>query len=93
MVLTETVVLGLAFGTVGMLLGSGLVTWLNHIGIPAINDTLYFFFSGPRLFPALSIGTLAVAFIAVLLVTCISALYPAMMATKVSPIQAMASDD
>jgi len=29
----------------------------------------------------------------VLVATCISALYPALMATRVSPIQAMASED
>jgi ABC-type antimicrobial peptide transport system permease subunit len=33
------------------------------------------------------------AFIVVLIVTCLSALYPALMATRVSPIQAMASDE
>ncbi len=93
MVLTETVVLGLAFGTIGSALGSAFVLWLGHAGVPAGNDFLYFFFSGPRLFPYLNAGSLIGAFFVVLIVTCISALYPAMMATRVSPIQAMASDD
>jgi ABC-type antimicrobial peptide transport system permease subunit len=93
MVLTETVVLGMAFGTVGAGLGSALVLWLNHAGIPAANDFLYFFFSGPRLYPYLNAGSLIGAFFVVLIVTCVSALYPAVMATRVSPIQAMASED
>jgi ABC-type antimicrobial peptide transport system permease subunit len=93
MVLTETMVLGLVFGTVGVILGSGFVIWLGHAGLPAGNDFLYFFFSGPRLFPYLNAGSVVGAFIVVLLVTCASALYPAVMATRVSPIQAMASDD
>ncbi len=93
MVLTETVVLGLAFGTVGAALGSAFVLWLSRHGIGAFNDAFYFFFSGPRLYPDLSIGSLVMAFIVVVMVTCISALYPALMATRVSPIQAMASDD
>jgi len=93
MVLTETVVLGLVFGTVGVLLGSGFVLWLQYYGIGAGNDFLYFFFSGPRLYPALSAGSIVGAFIVVVIVTCASALYPALMATRVSPIRAMASED
>lgn len=93
MVLTETVVLGLVFGTIGAVLGSVFMVWMGHAGVPAGNEFLYFFFSGPRLFPALSWGSIAGAYIVVLIVTCVSALYPALMATKVSPIQAMASED
>ncbi|HTA76402.1 MAG TPA: ABC transporter permease, partial [bacterium] len=73
--------------------GSGFVLWLGHSGVPAGNDFLYFFFSGPRLYPGLSVGSLIGAFVVVLLVTCLSALYPAVMATRVQPIQAMASED
>jgi ABC-type lipoprotein release transport system permease subunit len=93
MVLTETVVLGLVFGIVGSALGSGFILWLNHAGIPAGNEFLYFFFSGPRLYPLLNMGSLIGAFFVVVVVTCVSALYPATMATKVSPIEAMASDE
>jgi ABC-type lipoprotein release transport system permease subunit len=93
MVLTETVVLGLVFGAAGALAGTGLVALARHVGIPASNTYLYFFFSGPRLYPSLSLFSLVGAFVVVLVVTCASALYPALMATRVSPIQAMASED
>jgi ABC-type lipoprotein release transport system permease subunit len=93
MVLTETVVLGLVFGTAGAALGSLFMVLLGHSGVPASNEFLYFFFSGPRLYPALSIGSLVGAFFVVVAVTCASALYPALMATRVSPIEAMASDE
>jgi ABC-type antimicrobial peptide transport system permease subunit len=93
MVLMETVMLGLVFGTLGVLLGSGLVGWMGHVGIPARNEFLYFFFSGPRLYPSLGWGSVVGAFAIVLVVTCISALYPAIMATRVSPVQAMQSED
>jgi len=93
MVLAETVVLGLVFGTVGAALGSAVVGWLGHAGIGARNDFLYFFFSGPRLFPHLSAGSLIGAFVVVVIVSSVSALYPARLATRVSPVQAMASDD
>lgn len=93
MVLAETVMLGVVFGTVGSVLGSAFVIWLGQTGVPASNDFLYFFFSGPKLYPYLSVGSLIGAFFVVVIVTCISSLYPATMATNVSPVQAMASDD
>jgi ABC-type lipoprotein release transport system permease subunit len=93
MILTETMALGLSFGAVGAVIGSGLVAMFGHAGIPAGNEFMYFFFSGPKLHPVLSIGSLFGAFFVVLIVTCASALYPAIMATRVSPIQAMASED
>jgi len=93
MVLVETLCLGLVFGTIGALLGGGIISLLNHKGIPANNEFLYFFFSGPRLFPTLGASSLIGAFFIIVLVTTLSALYPAIQATRVSPIQAMASDD
>ncbi len=93
MVLTETVVLGFVFGSIGAFLGSSFVLWLQHVGVPAGNDFMFFFFSGPKLFPFLSAGSLIGAFFVVIIVTCLSALYPAVMATQVTPIQAMASED
>jgi ABC-type antimicrobial peptide transport system permease subunit len=93
MVLTETVVLGLVFGVVGAAMGSALVVWLGQTGIAAGNDFLYFFFSGPRLFPNLSGGSVVGAFIVVIFVTAVSALYPAFMAARISPIQAISSED
>jgi ABC-type antimicrobial peptide transport system permease subunit len=93
MVLTETVVLGLAFGAAGVVLGSAAVLWLGHAGLPAGGEFMYFFFSGPRLYPWLNIGSVIGAFVVVIIVTCASALYPAIMATRISPIRAMASED
>ncbi|MDP1918187.1 MAG: FtsX-like permease family protein [Myxococcales bacterium] len=93
MVLTESVVLGVLFGGVGILLGSGVMAWLHERGIPAPNDVAYFFFSGPKLLPQLSSMNLVVAMIIILLVTLISTLFPAMIATRVSPLRAMQSDE
>jgi ABC-type lipoprotein release transport system permease subunit len=93
LVLTETLLLGLLFGGLGMLLGGGVVGWLGNAGIPASNDALSFFFSGPRLFPALTAGNLVAAFVIVLLVSAISTLYPALIATRVSPLRAMQSEE
>jgi hypothetical protein len=93
LVLTETIVLGLVFGTVGALLGSAFVLLAHAKGLPAGNQFLQFFFGGPRLYPELSPAALIGAFVVVVLVACASALYPALMATRVSPVRAMASED
>jgi ABC-type lipoprotein release transport system permease subunit len=93
LVLVETLLLGLSFGAVGTFLGSVLVKWMGHVGIPAGNEFLYFFFSGPRLYVTLGAGSIIGAFIIIFLVTAVSALYPAIIATRVQPVQAMSSED
>ncbi len=93
LVLVETLALGLLCGTAGMLAGAGVVRLLHRVGVPASNTYLYFFFSGPRLRPDLSLGSLVGAFLVVVGVTGASALYPALMATRVAPVRAMASED
>jgi ABC-type antimicrobial peptide transport system permease subunit len=93
LVLTETLFLGLVFGAIGTFLGSVVVKWLGYKGIPAGNEFLYFFFAGPRLYVTLGAGSLIGAFVIICLVTSISALYPAILATRVSPLQAMQTEE
>lgn len=93
MVLTESLVLGVAFGGLGMLGGAGVLAWLHARGIPAPNDVAYFFFSGPRLLPELSVSSLLIALGLILFVTVASTLLPAVMATGISPLRAMQADD
>ncbi|MGZ3460960.1 MAG: ABC transporter permease, partial [Archangium sp.] len=93
MVLVETVVLGLVFGMLGAAAGGTIMQVLGHVGVPASNEALYFFFSGPRLFPTLHTSNLAAAFVIVLGVSALSTFYPAFLATRVSPLQAMQTDE
>ena len=93
MVLIETVVLGLVFGALGAALGSGVMLVLQRIGIPAGSDVVRFFFSGPRLYPLLGAWNIIVAFVIVLGVSAISTLFPAITATRVSPIRAMQTEE
>lgn len=93
MVLLESVILGLLFGGVGMLGGAGLLGAIAAKGIPAPNDIMYFFFSGPRLIPQLAAWPLVSALIIVLLVTIGSTLLPALRATRVSPLRAMQTEE
>jgi ABC-type lipoprotein release transport system permease subunit len=94
MLLVEIATVGVVFGIAGALLG-GVVVWGIRAagGIPAVTDLLYFVFSGPALFPRL--GALAVggSLAVVLLVAILSALYPAVIAMRVTPVEAMATED
>ena len=93
MVLIESLVLGLIFGGIGMVAGSGVLTAIATQGIAAPNDVMYFFFSGPRLIPQVSTWPLVVALVIILVVTVGSTLLPALMAMRVSPLRAMQADE
>jgi ABC-type lipoprotein release transport system permease subunit len=94
MVLVEVVTTGLLFGALGAGLGILLVRAVGWAGgIPATNDTMYFLFSGPALVPRLGTISLAVSVAIVFAVSVLSALYPALIAMRVTPLEAMQSDE
>jgi len=94
MQLLETTAVGVAFGAAGAALGA-LAVWGIRVagGIAATNDQLYFFYSGPSLVPRLGTASLGVALAIVLLVSVASGLYPALIAARVTPLDAMMSDE
>jgi ABC-type lipoprotein release transport system permease subunit len=94
MLLVETVAVGVAFGLVGSVLGVIVVWGIGAAGgIPATNDQLAFFFSGPALLPRLGTTSLAVSLAIVLVVSVLSGLYPALLAMRVTPVEAMAAEE
>jgi ABC-type lipoprotein release transport system permease subunit len=94
MVLVEVVTTGLLFGLLGAGLGILLVQAVGWAGgIPASNDTMYFLFSGPALVPRLGTQSLALSVAIVFAVSVLSALYPALLAMRVTPLEAMMSDE
>jgi ABC-type lipoprotein release transport system permease subunit len=93
MLVIEAVVIGIIFGALGAGLGAVVVAIIGKVGIPAPSDIASFFFSGPRLFPVLASGNMVVALVIVLLVSALSGFYPAWLAMRVTPIQAMQSDE
>lgn len=92
MFVLESLLLGAIFGLFGTALGVGVVTWMNAVGIPAVNDTLVFLFAGPRLHPTLEPLHIVAALALVMLVTVMSSLHPAWLATRVTPLEAMQED-
>jgi ABC-type lipoprotein release transport system permease subunit len=94
MLLLETGAVGLAFGAVGALLGAGAVWIVRALGgLPASNEQLYFFYSGPSLLPRLGAASMAVSLAIVIVVSVLSGIYPAVIASRVTPLEAMQSDE
>jgi ABC-type lipoprotein release transport system permease subunit len=94
MLLVEVSAVGLLFGLVGAGLGGLVVAAIRAGGgIPAFNDLLYFLFSGPALLPRMGGGSVVASLLLVVGVSVVSALYPALIAMKVTPVEAMATDD
>jgi ABC-type lipoprotein release transport system permease subunit len=94
MLLVEIATVGLVFGLAGAVLGGGVVAAIRAAGgIPAVTDLLYFVFSGPALFPTLGKVPVMISLVIVLVVAVLSALYPALIAMRVTPVEAMATED
>jgi ABC-type lipoprotein release transport system permease subunit len=94
MLLVEIAAVGLCFGLGGAVLGGGVVALIRAVGgIPATTDMLYFVFSGPALFPKLYATSVVGSLVVVLLVSILSALYPALLAMRVTPVEAMATEE
>ncbi|HYG67495.1 MAG TPA: FtsX-like permease family protein, partial [Anaeromyxobacteraceae bacterium] len=94
MLLVEIAAVGIVFGLGGAVLGGGVVGLIRAFGgIPATTDMLYFVFSGPALFPKLYATSVAGSLALVLIVSVLSALYPALLAMRVTPVEAMSTED
>ena len=94
MLMIETVVIGALFGAAGRGRGGRSSSGCSgKVGIPAANDVFTFFFSGPRLHPALGAASLIGALVIVLVVSAISSFYPAWLAMRVTPRQAMQTEE
>lgn len=85
----ETLLLSLVFGGVGVLLGSLAVLLIGKFGIPANGDVATFFFSGPRLYLSLNSQLLFAVMGIMAIIAILATQYPAWMAMKISPLQAM----
>jgi len=93
MLVIESIVVGAIFGGLGAALGAIIVSFVGKVGIPAKSDVWFFFFSGPRLHPFIGTSNIVAAFIIVLLVSAFSSFYPAWLAMRVTPRQAMQEDE
>ncbi len=93
MLLVEAATIGLVFGGLGAAVGCVIILGLGVRGVPATTDVLNFFFSGPRLHPFLNPAYVLGAVAIVLAVSTMSSFYPAWIAMRVSPRQAMGAEE
>ena len=94
MLLVEIGTIGITFGLAGAAFGGVVVRAIRAFGgIPATTDMLYFVFSGPSLLPRLGTASLVGSLVLVVVVAVLSGLYPALIAMKVTPVEAMATED
>jgi len=91
--LIETVVLGTVAGTLGALAAAMFVGYLGIVGIPAPMDAFVLLFAGPRLYPLCGADNFAFGVISVMVISVLSALYPAFLAARVQPVVAMAQKE
>ncbi len=88
--ITETMTISLIFGTIGMIVGSLVITILGNIGIPAADGSfLQMIAGGNSINPSLSAWTIGFSFIFMLVVGVLSSLYPVFYAMKIQPVEAM----
>jgi ABC-type lipoprotein release transport system permease subunit len=93
MMVIEALVVGILFGVLGAVVGAAVVGVISKVGIPAFNDIASFFFSGPRLHPTLGTGNVVGALVIVFLVSALSSFYPGWLAMRVTPRQAMQTEE
>lgn len=89
MFFVETLTIGLIASFIGSLAAVGLLSFLSVRGIAAPSDFVSFLFGGPRLYPSVSVGLSFIAPLLIALLALIFTLYPAFMASRISPAAAM----
>ncbi|MEY2988482.1 MAG: hypothetical protein RJB13_2003 [Pseudomonadota bacterium] len=85
----ETLTIGLLATLTGAMAAVSLLVYLGQTGIAAPSDFVSFLFGGPRLYPTFSFDLVLLAPVTVAVLALIFTLYPAYMASKVSPATAM----
>ena len=89
----ETFILSFISGSIGVILGIIFMFFLRHAGIAAgDNPFLQILFGGSTYQPYLSLSDLLVIVIELLIVTILAVIYPARLATTITPLEAIARE-
>lgn len=96
--LQETFILSFIFGAIGTLLGVIIIVTVGGKGLPAMGDPAMgdvstFFFSGDRLFFYVNPLHILIVFLCMTVVAVVSTQYPAWRAMRISPLEAMQTNE
>jgi ABC-type lipoprotein release transport system permease subunit len=93
MFFSETLLLSFVFGGLGMIAGAFVVSVLTLLNIaPGSNDALQLFFGGDTFRPILTLPDILLGIVQLTIVTVIAALYPLVVAQKITPLEAIARE-
>lgn len=87
--LLESVILGLVSAAAGIALGSAIVLWLNRVGIKVGSESFTYLVGGDRLHIILTANSVFSAFLFILILAIFATLYPAYLASKKEPVEAL----
>jgi putative ABC transport system permease protein len=91
MIIFETLIIAFFFGGLGVLLGSLTIGIVGAANIETENLILQMLVGGPVIKPIISARSIAVSLVGMLTAGVLASLYPAVLALRIEPRQAMAS--
>lgn len=91
MIILETIIISLFFGGIGILLGSATIGIVGLAKIETSNLILQMLVGGSLIRPIISAGSISISLIGMILAGVLASLYPASIALRIEPRQAMAS--
>jgi putative ABC transport system permease protein len=89
MFLSETLVLNVIAGIIGIVISAVLILIAGRVGIALPGPVSQFLIGGGRLYPMLNIATVGQALLIIVVITILATLYPLRVANKVTPLKAM----
>lgn len=89
MFLSETLILNIIAGLAGIAISAILILIFGRTGILLPGPVSQFLTGGGRLYPELSVVTIAQALLLIVLITILATIYPLRVATRVTPLKAM----
>jgi ABC-type lipoprotein release transport system permease subunit len=92
MFLTETALLSLFFGGIGIATGAAVVSIVSLFKITSTNDMLQLFFGGDTFKPMLTGGDFVLCLLQLALVSLVAVLYPLWLARRMTPLDAVAKE-
>jgi putative ABC transport system permease protein len=77
---------------VGLVIGTGIILWLGHTGIPITVEAMEFFTGGKRFYFIFDETGLLLSFLSVVLISILAAYFPARTVSRLQPMEALRRD-